>query len=193
MEEKKIAEKQKQSNNMALAGLALIVVAIVLLILFFVNGQTSVTGKFPDPETIVSTTCTSETISYPFFSLNDATKRDLNIKVVSSEEKIDTISLAYRLYYDSEAAITNSRDVNHFAMNKAFEAADMEADSLGATYSRLSDNFRFNLFTKAAKLDDRTKKFFLLDDVDSEDGFEYEEVQRAYEKLGFKCITEDEK
>ena len=186
-------EKQKQSNNLALAGLALIVVAIVLLILFFVNGQTSVTGEYPDPETTISTTCTSGTINYPFFSLNEAVKKELNIKIVSSGDKISTVSLAYRLYYNSEEAIINSRDVNHFAVNKAFEMVNMEADSLGATYSKLTDNFRFNLFAQAVKLNDTTKKFFLLDDVEDKDGFSYEEAKKAYIKLGFECVTDEEK
>ena len=193
MEENKPTKKYSQSTNMMLVGLALLVVAIVLLILFFINGKTDVGGGFPDPEKTISTTCTSERINYPYFSMDGSEKKELNIKIISADDKIDTISLVYRLYYNSEAAITESRDVNHFAMNKAFEAVDMEPDSLGATYSRLSDNFRFNLFAKAVKLDDKTKKFFMLDNLESEDGFSYREVQKIYIEQGFECITDENK
>jgi len=170
-----------------------VVVAVVMMIIFFINGKTDVGGGFPDPETTISTTCTSGVINYPFFSMNEAAKKEMNIKVISNDNVVDTVSLSYRLYYDSEAAIINSRDVNHFAVNKAFEAVDMEADSLGATYSKLVDNFRFNLFAKAVKINDVTKKFFLLDDIEYKDGLNYDEVKRAYEKIGFECVTDEEK
>ena len=193
MEKDELIKKHGQSNNMMIAGLGLVVVAVVLLIIFFINGKTDVDGGFPDPETTISTTCTSGVINYPFFSMNEAAKKEMDIKVISNDNVVDTVSLSYRLYYDSEAAIINSRDVNHFAVNKAFEAVDMEADSLGATYSKLVDNFRFNLFAKAVKINDITKKFFLLDDIEYKDGLNYDEVKRAYEKIGFECVTDEEK
>ena len=192
MERSDSIKRHNQSNNIMIAGLALVVIAVVLLILFFINGETSISGKFPDPDDMISTTCRSGTIAYPYFKIDGSDRKELDIKIVSDNEKVDTISLVYRLYYSSEAAIIESRDVNHFAMNKAFEVVDMEADSLGATYSKLTDNFRFNLFAKAIKINDITKKFFLLDDVGREGGLDYEEVRKTYIEQGFECRTDDE-
>ena len=187
MKESSSKKKQKRRGYELIVGILLFVLAIVLIIIFFVKGQVTVTGDFPDNEKTVSATCTSSTIGYPFFANNEAAKKDMSIKIVANEDKVDTLSLLYYLYYGSEDAITSSRDVNHYAVNKAFEEAGLEADALGANYSRLADSFKFTLFAKAPDLNSTTVKFFLLDGIKIEDGIKYSTTKSMYKALGFKC------
>ena len=193
MEEAKPTKKQRQSNKMTVIGIVLIAVAVVLFLAFQLNGQMKTTGGFPDSETSVSSTCQSITAEYPFFGKNSADKRDMTIKIIANDEKVDTISLIYKLYYSEEDLIRESRDVNHFEVNRAFSRDGMEADSLGASYAKMGDYFKFTLFAKAVNLNDVTKRYFLLDGLDSNsDGsFNYNKVVKAYELQGFNCVSND--
>lgn len=178
-------KKKRKVDIRDLFGVILVLVAIVLLIVFLIKGQTTVTGGFPENESVVSLTCGSTTIKYPLFVENSKpTKTLLEIKVISNKDKIDTIGLNYQLYYNTEEAIRESRDWNHFEMNKSFDEAGLEPDALGAMYSKLDDNFKFSLFAKADELNEKTAKYFMLDEKSD---FKYNTAMKAYKAKGFIC------
>ncbi len=181
-----VSKKKKKVNYEILIGLLLLIAAAVFIIIFLVNGQTKVTGEFPEDEFMISTSCEADNVVYPFFK-NNSSKEKASIKIVSNDKKIDTLSLVYYLYYDTEDEITKSRDENHYAMNVSFDQAGLEPDALGANYSRLADSFKFSLFAKANILNSKTAKFFLLDGIDGNDGLKYDTAVSMYKSQGFKC------
>ena len=168
-------------------GAVLVIAAIVLLILFFIRGETTTSGGFPDDEVTVSTTCTSKIVNYPLFTSEGAKKKELNVKVVAKKDRIDTVSLVYKLYFDSEDDRRANRDRNHYDMNKHFSDDKMEADSLGATYSMLSDSFKFTLFAEANDLNDTTLKYFMLDDLKGKGEYPYSSIKKIYQSKGLNC------
>lgn len=189
MEDGEAVKKKKTKPNIpAIIGIFLILVALVLIVVFLMEGETIVTGGFPDQESAVSTTCASTSIEYPIFTLNDAARKKLEIKVVANGDKVSTIGLVNQLYYSSEEAIRNSEAVNHFAMNKSFEDDGMKPDDLGATYMKLSDNLKMSLFAQGVDLDQTSLKYFLLNDVEMKDELKYGAVKKAYQSLGFSCV-----
>lgn len=186
--EEKLTKGQRSYVNMIVFSIIFLVTAIVLFIIFFLKGEITVSGNWPEKEKTVSTTCVSEILSYPFFEMNEANSRDMNIKVVASGDKITTIGLVYKLYYSDDTTKMQSRDRNHYAMNMAFNSDDMEADSLGAHYSLLADNFKFSLFADGQNINDTTAKYFMLDKIEDE---KYTDVVDVYKTKGFKCTSSD--
>lgn len=184
---KKFNKNHAKALAFSILGAVLVVVAIVLLILFFTRGETTTSGDFPDDEPTISTTCTSKIVNYPFFTTEGAKKKEMDIKVVANKDKIGTISLVYKLYFDSEDERKANRDRNHYDMNMRFSEDKMEADSLGATYSMLSDSFKFTLFADASDLNNTTMKYFMLEDLKNNGGYPYASVKKTYQSKGFNC------
>lgn len=182
--EKDSSGKKRKIDIKLLFGLFLVLVAVVLLVLFLTQGETTVTGGFPNNEKSVSMTCGSTAIKYPFFIEDNPTRKVLEVKIVASGDRVDKIGLVYQLYFNSENAIKESRDRNHYEMNRLFGEDKLEADALGAMYSKMSDSFKFSLFAESEELDKTTAKYFMLDDTSD---IKYSTLKKYYQTKGFTC------
>lgn len=182
--EKGSSEKKRKIDIKSLFGVFLVLIAVVLLILFLTQGETTVTGGFPNNNQAVSLTCGSTSIKYPLFLETNPTRTVLEVKIVADNDEVDKIGLVYQLYYNSESAIKESRDRNHFEMNRLFGEDNLEADALGAMYSKMSDSFKFSLFAETSELNKTTAKYFMLDDTSS---IKYSALKKYYQSKGFTC------
>ena len=182
--EKGSSEKKRKIDIKSLFGLFLVLIAVVLIILFLTQGETTVTGGFPNNNQEVSLTCGSTAIKYPLFVEDNSNRRVLEIKVVADGEKVDKIGLVYQLYFNNENSIKESRDRNHYEMNRLFGEDNLEADALGAMYSKMSDSFKFSLFAESAELNKITAKYFMLSDTSD---IRYSTLKKYYQAQGFTC------
>ena len=185
-------EEQKEKDHKGLKlGLAfLVLAALVIVILYFLRGNTSITNeKIPNVKnTLVS--CYSGSIYYPVFTYDGAEKRETDIKIVAQDYELKSISLEHSLFYNSATAIEASEAHNHAAMNLSFGKNGLGPDSYDAKYTILSDRVRMNLYAASAKLNDVAKQYFL---VETEGAFPTSvlSLRKNYEAQGFTCETSD--
>ena len=68
--------KMRNLNSwMIVLGMVLIFVAAILIFLFLVRGQTTITGGWPEPDKAQSLMCEADGIDYPFFSYDISTEK----------------------------------------------------------------------------------------------------------------------
>lgn len=184
----KESKQRKMTTNMFIISLTLTLIAIVLFIVFNLKGEEKTSGDFVDIESAVSVTCEAEGVDYPLFDSSGATEKRITTKMVADGATIHDISLVNELYFGSEEAVIESRDRNHFSLNKSFEIDVLEPDEYDAMYSTFDDHYKVSLFASSGDINNKALKYFMLDELDkSDDGYSYSDAIDIYEKYGFKC------
>ena len=170
-----------------LIGLICVIVSIVSIILFLLQGDTKTTsgGKIEVSETI---TCEGDGIFYPLFKYDNSKRKTILIKALFNDDKFETINLVYKLDYDNIEQAKQSNNENHAAMNKSFAADSLSADSFEAHYSDLKDGAQMALYAKAKELNGVTAKYFLLDGVTN---YTKDNLTKKYNDQGLNCIIKD--
>ena len=194
MEEKqasspKKVKKKSKTNWFLTIGISLILTAVVLAICFFLQGETKVTGNWPEPETTESLTCGVEGLAYPLFKYDNSDKKTTKVTVIFSDDRLKTISLVQQQYYNSSSEIERSEAENHAAMNLRMQDEGLGADALEMHFARLADNLKMSLYADAAKINGSTAKYFELEGVSK---YNKATIQAAYEQKGFGCVAKDE-
>lgn len=181
--------KIRNSNSwMVVAGVSLVFVAAILIFLFLVRGQTTITGGWPEPEKAQSLMCEADGMDYPFFSYDISTEKRIKINVIFSGDQIDMISLRYILSYDSEQGAVGSEAFNHIAMNNSFGEDGLGFDALGARYSVAGSSLQLSLYARGDEINAISLPYFMLDSLD-EDSVEF--VERFYINEGFHCTSSE--
>lgn len=185
MDDTNKTKKRIGSEVFVAAGMFLVIVAVVLLLAFFLRGQTTVSGENPDVKSTISLNCVSNDYKYDFFPYDNSDNKNLKIDIIFENEKASSASLVYMLYYQNAENITESDAENHASMNINFSKDGLEADALNANFSKLSDGLKMSLYANIEDINDVTSKYFLLDYFDR--GYTIKNIQRIYESKGLIC------
>ncbi len=187
-QEKPKKRKKSKTNWPATIGTSLLLTAIVLILCFFLQGETKVTDSGTTVEASKSLTCEAEGMQYPFFEYDNSTKKTTKINATFSGNKLDTISLIQGLYYNNSDEIARSEAENHSALNLKTQGEGLGPDAFGANYAKLSDRLKFSMYAKAEKLEYETVKYFELDWVES-GTYNLPTMEKIYTEKGFNCET----
>lgn len=161
-------------------------ISIVCLILFLINGETIMSHE-PDEDAVVDRlSCESNKVAYPLFDSSGAIDKNLRINATFNRKALDSISIIYRLDYNSEEEIINSEAINHAKINLSFQESGLTADYLSATYGKLEKSLQFSLYGKGDDLNSKTLRYFMLDKLNDK-SYTSERVAELYNKLGLNC------
>lgn len=180
--------KEGKTNWPATIGTSLLLTAIVLILCFFLQGETKVTDDGGMVESSKSLACEVEGAQYPFFDYDNSTKKTTKINAVFNGDKLDTISLIHELYYNSSDEIVRSEAENHATLNLKTQGEGLGPDAFGANYAKLADRLKFSMYAKAEKLKYETVKYFELDWVES-GTYNLPTMEKIYTEKGFDCET----
>ena len=180
--EEKTTKKKNKANKLALIGIILIILAIFLLLGFFLSGETKVSGEWSGIEKSETIVCSISEKDYPFFTYDKAQDKTIKVNAIFNKDKITAISLTHILYYDNEKAIIDSENLNHVAMNENFSTDSLGFDALGLKFSKFDGGLQMSLYTK--EINDEMLKYFMLNGANT---YDMTEVQQIYESQGFKC------
>lgn len=185
-------ESDSHSNKirgwvLVLLGVILIIVAIVLAILSLLSGNSTGSSTGGIVDTTQSLTCTSEEIAYPPSGQNDSTGKAIKIIATFDDSKLDTISLTYRVAYESESSANQGATDLRIAVNKNFAEDSLGVDSLGITYSTIKNVAQLNLYAKAKEINSTSEKYFMLDGANG--SFKQDNLAKIYSDKGFNCTV----
>lgn len=187
-QEKPKKRKKSKTNWPATIGTSLLLTAIVLILCFFLQGETEVTDNGSTAEASKSLACEVEGVQYPFFKYDNATKKTTKVNAIFNGGKLDTISLIQELYYNSSDEIVTSEAENHAVLNLKTQGEGLGPDAFGANYAKLSDRLKFSMYAKAEQLKYETVKYFELDWVES-GTYNLPTMEKIYTEKGFDCKT----
>lgn len=163
-------------------GISLVVIAIVLLIVFLLHGQVTISGEFPGDETEESLVCERQDAGFFLFEdsriLSDSTK----LTLIFSSTNLRLASLIYSATTASNTAAQNIEAVMMSELNKSF-GKEYGFNGLGANFISDGNTARMSLTANASEIGTNGRKYFLIDGIiDYKDNY-YEELTRR----GFNC------
>lgn len=169
------------------AGIGLIILAVILLILFLLQGDTKYSEGEGSASVTASITCTDQDAVYPFRTAPGGGV--MKIHAIIDDDKMKTVSLVYRLYYDDHSVIEGQTTRLNADMNRAFHESGLGADALNVTYSSFDDSVQMTLYAHDEDINNNTAKFFLLEDASGD--YKKDEIMRIYDEKGFDCILDE--
>lgn len=186
-------KKRGLSSAAAIVGILLIVVAVVLLlILFLLQGKTTTTDSQNGIESLKTVTCEAEGLDYPFFAYGNADKEETVVKAIfDSNDKLSMLALTQTLYYGDSEMMQRSETENNGAMDVAFSQNGLEMGALDAKYSKILGAFKMSIYADKGKINGRSLKFFLLDELNYSDNSSQQKVSQIYADKGLKCLVNE--
>ena len=186
-----MAEEKKNKSGGAIIIGTIFVAIIILLLVFSLQGKTTTTGDYPENVSDKSLVCTGNDIEYPIFTYDKSNKKELEISLLFTRDKIRSIALRYSLYYNDTIDITGSEAHNHAAMNISFGKDGMGADALNATYARLDNRMQMNLYATNDQIDSTALKYFLINSDGDYIPNTIDNFKAIYENKGLACETKE--
>ena len=183
MEEKRNHKKSTKS----VLGIALVLLAILLAILFYSNGTTTIVDGGTEVENQTFIACSSEKVAYPFFSVDGSKSKTLKINVMFDGDELETIMLTYILNYSNSSQAESSRDANHIAMNASFEENSLPPDYFDAHYSLMGNTMQLVLYARNNNLNGTSANYFLLGGVKGE--LKKDPITKALNDFGLDCAV----
>lgn len=183
----KAENKRGITGYFVLAGIILIVAAVVALLLFFLHGETKVSGEWSGVEKAEALVCNSSEHNYPFLAYDNAQNGATRVNVIFDDGNVKTISLNLTLYYNSKKEIIDSENLNRVAMSEEFINDGLGFDALGLKFSEFDGGLQMSLFSNG--IDGTTSKYFMLDGIKDSS---MAEMQRVYVGRGFECETNNQ-
>lgn len=183
--EKKKTKKKSKTDWLGSIGLTLILTAVALMIWFFLNGETTVEGGFPGSLSNSSLSCQVANKKYPVFTADNSTRKKTEVKVLFSNDGMESISLIQTMYYPNIEESHTSKIINHSDMNMSFGKAGLSADAFNATYSEQSDKMVMTLYATKSEYNEIAAKYFLVNGTNKKSTInDFTEVLNSE---GFNC------
>ncbi|MDO4611970.1 MAG: hypothetical protein Q4B29_00700 [Candidatus Saccharibacteria bacterium] len=180
-------KKKSKTDWLGSIGLTLILMAAVLMIWFFLNGQTTTTGEYTSGERNASLSCVREGENYPIFTFDRASDKKTEIKVLFAGDNLQSVSLTQTLSYADSELAEGSRAHNHGAMNKSYVAAGLKPDVISDHFSVLEDNkMVMTLYAAGADFEGAVPGYFLAEGVSENPSVE--DFSKEYVSRGFNCV-----
>ena len=180
---------KKSARNwiLILIGVILVATAAVLSVLSLLNGSTTTTNTGANIETTKSITCESNDIPYPPAAKINPPNQSIKINATFDNNKLDTISLTYRIKYPDESTAKQSTTNLHIAINQNFQEDSLGTDALNAKYSTIENTTQLSLYAKSKSITGMSAKYFLLDTTS--DIFKQDHLTKIYSDKGLNCIV----
>lgn len=169
-------------------GIILILVAIVLITIFLLRGETTVINNETETERRITVSCEIAGLEYPFFRYDNSIKKTTKVAFLFSNEKFKTISLSQAMYYDDGDLVKNSEAQNHAAMGISFGENGLDANALSSAYSMQADKMVMTLYATENDFNINTSKYFLAQGYSSKSTVDG--LKKNYAAQGFTCIEE---
>ena len=173
---------------LAIVGLGLIMLAIVLIVWFFMHGEEVTTGDWTAKEVARALTCEANNKEYPFFAYDNSIKTNTKIEAIfNNDDELETISLRQTMYYADSNDIKVSENHNRAAMNQSFGENGLGVDTLNATFTSSSDSLKMTLFAKNSTINNKSAEYFFLNKLDGKGNYTVSMLQKNYTNKGFSC------
>lgn len=166
-------------------GIFLIIVSIILIAVFLLKGQTTVTGQNGSTINSESLICESENQNYQFLSYDRTTRKTAKISALFNNNELNSISLLYTLYYSDLELVETSKTVNSAQLNVFYSKDGLPANSFFKSVSSSNITVTISLYADKTNFDNKTSKYFMADGLDKISN--YEDFKKLYTERGFTC------
>lgn len=171
--------KKKYLN---LAACVFVLIALVLILLFLLKGETSTTGQYPENDKSETLACTIEELKYPFLTDGSIVGENATVKMIFTDDNVDAVSFVLRVIYSSNSAAHVGSARLHADMNTSF-GSTLGPDALGARYTVDGNVSQLSLYGKKTDINSNSRKYLLINN----EIFTKQEFAKNYVDQGFKC------
>ena len=167
-------------------GILLIIISIILIAVFLLKGQTTVTGQNGSITTVKSLVCETDNPEYQFLSYDNSDKKNAKVSVLFNANGINSISLLFTLHYSDSKAVDSSRAINSANLYIFYGEDGLPANSFSKSLSSDNEKVTISLYASRDDFNSMTSKYFMADGL--EENSDIEDFERSYTKQWFVCI-----
>lgn len=181
--------RNRKTNWLVPTGIVLIVTSVVLFIWFFMQGQTTVNGKYEGLTVTQDLVCVGDGVNYPIFNYHETNDKQMRITAIFNNDKLGSVSLIYKMVYANDEMAKQSSALNHAAMNNDFGYHGLHADYYDASYSRVDNTFQMTLYASGKLIDNTMARYFMLDNLLGDNNYTQDKMAETYSSKGLECTV----
>ncbi len=187
MESSEVKHKKHGINWAVVAGTILTGIAFVLVIWFFLHGETSVSGSFPSAESYDSVTCEGTNTPHDILDTNGADKTTTRVIATFSNNILSTISFSYSIYLDNASKINSSEVKNRANINLQSGQGNFDVNTINPHLNKFNDRLEVRFYAEAKDLTLNSIKYLLLSTYYPD--YTEQEILDNYTSLGLNCLV----
>lgn len=177
--------KNNQRVWLVIIGIFLVLVSIVSIVLFLLNGQTTITSQNGGVIRTESLVCEGDNVPYRFLSYDNSNVKRAKITASFNDDKLDAISFSYSLYYSDLKLIETSKTINSAELNVFYGKDGLPANSFSKSLYSDSEKVMISLYADTNDFNDKTSKYFMADGLGKNSSFD--SFVKVYTSQGFNC------
>ena len=166
-------------------GIALIIVATVLLFIFLLRGEKNVSTKPNNNSNNLLLSCHKNNADYTFFDTNNTTSKKARIDIIFDNDTAETFSLKYDMQFPSKNLALLSDANNRFNIGKYFAEDGLTFNALGVSFSNYDKNLLLTLFAGKNEINSVSKKYFYMKGL--AENSTAEQYKEHFINQGFEC------
>lgn len=182
-------EKRMKRKWVIVVGIVLLLLGIAIWLYYLMQGKTTTTGNYPEDVKSITLACEAKDMLYPIYSHDNSKEKEINVRIAFTNDKMSSMSLTSKLYYEDDRSAELSETYNHGSMNKKFGADGLGADAFSANYSKTNNKMIMTLYMTSGEYNSVSGKYFLINDVKKDAPIS--EFEDNYESQGFTCEVAD--
>ena len=195
MEQKKNKSPSKTNNKnnrthqiVRLAGVIVILLAVIIALWLLLRGKTTTSGRYPDNIKDESLVCSSDSKIYDKLGSFSPAPSSTELKITAIFRGTDTLnrlSIKNLMTFESQSEAVVAEARSHANFNLGLQALNVDSGSFENKFSILDKQLLFNLTARKSDITDFSKAYFMLkSDKLPETLADY---KAEYESQGFKC------
>lgn len=171
---------------MNIAGIALVVIAIVLLFVFLLHGEKNVSIESDNDSNSSLLSCYKDNANYAFLNTNNTLSKKARVDIIFNNDSAKTFSLKYDMQFSSIDLVSSSDANNRFIIGEYFARDGLAFDALGISFSNYDKNLLFILFANRNEINSISKKYFYMKNLaENSTAKQYEEY---FINQDFECV-----
>lgn len=180
---KEESKKHKENNRLTKVGLSLIFVAVILLILYFLHGETTIEKGYLGIDGSDAFSCSANDVDYFFTDSPQSFGNTVTINAIFLNDELRNIFIIYSLLYAEEIDSLHGTSRLGIAMDKEFGKNSINPDNFNATYSTHDKRAQMTMYAKADEINTITGKYFMTNGIAKT----YQVMLNEYINAGFEC------
>ena len=181
---------KKNHRVLKLASILFFLFVVIIIVLWLLRGKTTTTGQYPENVKNESLVCASTELTPSKLSYIDSDNKEIKVSAIfHGASELKTMSLVYKLEYDSSDSAYAAEAKGHAKFNESLYASGYTVDKFSNKFARYGGTLSISLHILKNEIDEISAPYFMIN-VDEDKKVTLRTIsdyQQNYEAQGFTC------
>ncbi len=189
-EQKGKSENKKKHKALKLVIILLVLAIIVAVIIWFLRGKTTTTGRFPENIKNESLECNIANLTYEKTNRISPAESDTKVTMIFyGLDQLSSINFRYTMHLASNKEAGEAEAITHVQLAENFADSGLSYEEFDNKFTRVDSDLTLSLYSSEELKKDTMYGYFLINKLQDTNQYPstLKEYRKNYEAQGFTC------